>query len=542
MNLQDLLRLPIYRDVRVLAGKRGLTRQVKSVNMMDAPDIIEYLKSDELLLTTGYAMRDEPEKLLQLVHQMAESQCAGLGIKTKRFLAEIPGSVLDLADQLHFPLIELALTPSLGELLQESLNFILEKNNDELRYALRMHRDFSALIMQGGGNDAIIQSLSDLVGGQGFLADHRGAVIGGSARITGGDASLLQSQIQIAAAGMRASGGRMAEFCLSSHRREERLEVVMHIIELPYNSAFLVLLGAQLADSPLPRLAIEQAANVIGFELVKQQALKERFRRYKDEFFEELIAGKFTSQQEIISIGKRYGLQEASNYLCIVGKKDEADRAEYGGKLPYQHRDHIYELLKTGLLVHELPALLFNNKEMFVIVLQWGWDTSAGDIPLTPCLARIQEELEQEEKLSFSFGISNQVEQVTQLPNAYKEAVSALHTGYQSRQTRFIHFYRTKEVFELLKMVPEVALTDFCQETFQGLMEADFRERVDLMDTARVFLETQGQIAETAKRLFVHRNTVAYRLAKFEQLTRCNLRDPGDSLRFRLAFLAEELR
>ncbi|MNW57448.1 Purine catabolism regulatory protein [compost metagenome] len=91
-------------------------------------------------------------------------------------------------------------------------------------------------------------------------------------------------------------------------------------------------------------------------------------------------------------------------------------------------------------------------------------------------------------------------------------------------------------------MVPEVALTDFCQETFQGLMEADSRERIDLMDTARVFLETQGQIAETAKRLFVHRNTVAYRLAKFEQLTRCNLRDPGDSLRFRLAFLAEELR
>ncbi|MNZ79548.1 Purine catabolism regulatory protein [compost metagenome] len=449
-----------------------------------------------------------------------------------------------MADQLHFPLIELALTPSLGELLQESLNFILEKNNDELRYALRMHRDFSALIMQGGGNDAIIESLSELVGGEGFLVDQRGTVIGGSdGRMIACEASFLQGQIQAAAAGIRASGGRVTEFCLLSSRPEERHEVVMHIIELPYNSAFLVLLGPHLADSPLPRLAIEQAANVIGFELVKQQALKERFRRYKDEFFEELIAGKFSSPQEIVSIGKRYGLQDATNYLCIVGKKDEADQGEYGGKLlPYQHRDHIYELLKTRLDAHELPALLFNNKEMFVIVLQRGWDTSSGDIPLAPCLTQIQEELELEEKLSFSFGISNQIEQVTQLPNAYKEAVSALHTGYQSRQTRFIHFYRTKEVFELLKMVPDVALTDFCQETFQGLLEVDSREKADLMDTARVFLETQGQIAETAKRLFVHRNTVAYRLTKFEQLTRCSLRDPGDSLRFRLAFLAEKLR
>ncbi|MED4956393.1 PucR family transcriptional regulator ligand-binding domain-containing protein, partial [Paenibacillus macerans] len=185
MELRELLRLPVYREMRVLAGQGGLNRSVKSVNMMDAPDIIDYLKPDELLLTTGYALRDKPGELLRLVRQMAGAGCAGLGIKTKRFLAEIPESVLALADELRFPLIELALSPSLGELLQESLNFILEKHNDELRYALRMHRDFSALIMKGGGHDAIIQALSGLVGGEGMLVDQRGRVIGGSAGRSG---------------------------------------------------------------------------------------------------------------------------------------------------------------------------------------------------------------------------------------------------------------------------------------------------------------------------------------------------------------------
>ncbi|MDU5950309.1 MAG: hypothetical protein E6Z15_25025 [Paenibacillus macerans] len=119
-------------------------------------------------------------------------------------MAEIPESVLALADELRFPLIELALSPSLGELLQESLNFILEKHNDELRYALRMHRDFSALIMKGGGHDAIIQALSGLVGGEGMLVDQRGRVIGGSAGRSGAAGTArLQEQIQAAAARLR---------------------------------------------------------------------------------------------------------------------------------------------------------------------------------------------------------------------------------------------------------------------------------------------------------------------------------------------------
>ncbi|MNC70709.1 Purine catabolism regulatory protein [compost metagenome] len=72
-------------------------------------------------------------------------------------------------------------------------------------------------------------------------------------------------------------------------------------------------------------------------------------------------------------------------------------------------------------------------------------------------------------------------------------------------------------------------------------MEEEPHERDELMATARVFLDTQGQIGETAKRLYVHRNTVSYRLNKYEQLTRRSLRDSNDSLRFRIAFLIGEL-
>jgi purine catabolism regulator len=61
------------------------------------------------------------------------------------------------------------------------------------------------------------------------------------------------------------------------------------------------------------------------------------------------------------------------------------------------------------------------------------------------------------------------------------------------------------------------------------------------MQTLRIYVENEGQIAETAKRLFLHRNTVIYRLDKCEKLTRRNLKDPSDTIRIRLAFHMEPL-
>ena len=114
MKLLDLLKQPCYSGSVIIAGENGLTRTVQSVNMMDAPDIIDFLKPDELLLTTAYLLKDEPDALLTLVAKMAEHGCAGLGVQTKRFLGEIPPGVLLLANTLSFPIIELPPERALG--------------------------------------------------------------------------------------------------------------------------------------------------------------------------------------------------------------------------------------------------------------------------------------------------------------------------------------------------------------------------------------------------------------------------------------------
>ena len=57
--LRDALNLPALDGARVLAGATGLGRRVRYVNVMEVPDILDWVKPDELLLTTAYPLRDD---------------------------------------------------------------------------------------------------------------------------------------------------------------------------------------------------------------------------------------------------------------------------------------------------------------------------------------------------------------------------------------------------------------------------------------------------------------------------------------------------
>lgn len=144
-------------------------------------------------------------------------------------------------------------------------------------------------------------------------------------------------------------------------------------------------------------------------------------------------------------------------------------------------------------------------------------------------------------EVSLSVGVSNTADELSQLPRAYQEALDALQTGLHSQQQRYVQFYHVKELSDLLRMLPQEDLQEFIKETFAHLLFLEDKERGELLKTLRSFLDNHCHIADTAKQLYLHRNTVIYRLDKCEQLTGRSLRLPANSLRFRAAFLMEEL-
>jgi sugar diacid utilization regulator len=84
-------------------------------------------------------------------------------------------------------------------------------------------------------------------------------------------------------------------------------------------------------------------------------------------------------------------------------------------------------------------------------------------------------------------------------------------------------------------------LAAFAAQTMAKLREYDERNSTDLLNTLRVYLEERGKLPATAGRLFVHSNTVSYRLGRIRDITGGHPSDLDFALRFELAFTIEQL-
>ncbi|MCI3926277.1 PucR family transcriptional regulator ligand-binding domain-containing protein [Paenibacillus sp. TRM 82003] len=161
------------KDATVLAGSRGIDRKVSSVNIMDAPDIIQFLQPEQLLLTNAFAIKDTPLDFIRIIDRMAANQGAGIFIKTKRFLQEIPQDVIARANELDLPIAELHMQYSLGEILYQTMGFILEKQTEEFRYALNLHEQFSETMIKGGGLPKLVETLASKTASHVIITDER---------------------------------------------------------------------------------------------------------------------------------------------------------------------------------------------------------------------------------------------------------------------------------------------------------------------------------------------------------------------------------
>src|SRR5690625_2996857 len=132
---------------------------------MEVPDITAWVNPRELLVTTGFAIRETPVVLPSLIGDLDDRHLAGLAIKLGRYLAELPDSVLAEADRRGFPILNL---PDIGfdEVLTAVFTEVLDRQSASLAGSERLHRELLHLVAAGG-------TLADVTSRLAMLTDAR---------------------------------------------------------------------------------------------------------------------------------------------------------------------------------------------------------------------------------------------------------------------------------------------------------------------------------------------------------------------------------
>lgn len=530
MKVYELFTISELDGMQLIAGESGKDREVQSVNMMDAPDIIPFLKENEFLVTTAYHLKDHPHTLMDLVQSMSKQGCAALGIKTKRFLNEIPKDVIVLADELSFPIIELPLKFSLGQIVQQTFQTILNKRAAELTFALETHKQFTKIIMQGKGIQLLLHDLSRMINRPILLINQYFKPIYQSDPNFNLPSGLNGGTIPEVKTGP-------ATFSFLDSRQTCTLFPV-HISEKKVG--FLMISGEIEKTDQLLLLTIEQAVNVISFALLKENALKQHDLRIRNEFFLHFLDGTFSSQEEIIGRAAEFSLQNNRKYICAAGKMDD-DRDHPTYAEHHEKTEEIYEFIEDEVSNTSPKVHFFKKRDscIFLFELKDSHTNPFNDVKSV--LKKLQSRVSNLFTNTISFGVSNLCHYFSHVNDAYKEADDALTQGHLSRKKAFIKTYHTKDLIELMRQIPLDDLKNYYSHALSGFSELKTDEQDSLLETLSVYLETHCQISETAKRLFVHRNTVVYRIEKCEEILGKSLRDSETTMQLRLALRVKSL-
>lgn len=534
MKVSDLFQLENFKGFKIVAGGKGASREIRNINMMDAPDIIDYLKPNDWLVTTGYHLQHDPHFFAELVRQMSARGCAALGIKTRRFINDIPEAVIRLADALSFPLIDIPNRIPLVDIVNQTLTLILDARTRELQYAIDTHQRFTDHIMSGEGIDRLLKSLSGMIGFPAVLLDTYFKTIAASEGAP--DMVLHRHQPAIEQVLFQQKANYTSFSVIETHRT-----ITLFALYTYKKKRYFLLFDGEIPLSDrLLILTVEQAANVLAFELMKDEALNQSDRKIRDAFFSNLVSGSFTSDEEIASRAKEFHLPQKQMSVCAVGKLDMDDRSVTFTRFRMETNE-VYEYLEGEMSALPFAGHFFVKDNVCVMLFEVGASWENGLRFLVPHLKRMQERVGQFFPHSLSFGLSNIFTDLFDIPSACQEAVDALQVGLQMSRRSFIQIYQSKGIGDILHMIPTDDLRKLYQETLQDLAFPKKEEDQALFHTLYVYLETNCQISETAKKLFVHRNTVIYRIEKCEHLLGKDLKDPDTTFQLRLSFRLKPL-
>jgi len=157
LTVADAMKRPLFQHAEAVAGKKGLTRPVRWVHVLESTETGKFLNGGELILSTGLGFGDGKEKRLAYLRELIRRQAVGLCVELGAYIPEIPAEMLELAEQHDFPLIVFHQPVRFVDITQDLHETIINRQMQALRELETYSRTLQRLSLQAQGTGKLLQ-------------------------------------------------------------------------------------------------------------------------------------------------------------------------------------------------------------------------------------------------------------------------------------------------------------------------------------------------------------------------------------------------
>lgn len=183
MKLAAALEQTSLRRATVVAGRQALDRELGWVQIVDHPDIFNWLKKGDLLLTTGYNWPHDPQTSRDMVRRLVELELAGVVMAVPHFHDHFPQAAIDEAERCNFPLLELPWEVAFSDITQQILEQIINFQTDIIRRSDRIHRMLTRAAIEADNLQSLAVALATALELPTLIVATSGSVLGASASV-----------------------------------------------------------------------------------------------------------------------------------------------------------------------------------------------------------------------------------------------------------------------------------------------------------------------------------------------------------------------
>jgi len=201
------------------------------------------------------------------------------------------------------------------------------------------------------------------------------------------------------------------------------------------------------------------------------------------------------------------------------------------------HSDVATVDILSGMFPDKLQDFVLSINEMDIaVVKQISGATTAEE--LEKLASTMEDTLKNELRIKTVIGIGTIADHLRELADSYKEAQTAIEVGKVFDTEKSIMHYENLGIGRLIYQLPTTLCEIFLSEVFK-------KNSIDSLDqetlfTINKFFENNLNVSETSRKLFVHRNTLVYRLEKIKKLTGLDLRQFDHAIVFKVALMVRK--
>ncbi len=175
----------------------------------------------------------------------------------------------------------------------------------------------------------------------------------------------------------------------------------------------------------------------------------------------------------------------------------------------------------------DMVAVMDDTRLAVVKFISQGEGQSSQDFGLF-----LYQSLYEELGIKATLGVGCEMKSFSEIASSYHQAATAVRMSAIFESQGEVHSYREYLLVKMLEDIPKSRLEEYMAQ-FHVTNAAEVLEDGEMAGTAEAFLESSLNLSETARNLYMHRNTLTYRLDKIERLTGLNIRKFSDAVTFR---------